>query len=514
MAIYSSKTELKGSTAPTGLGPNYSTQGKLSTFIFPVNGNSVSTWVEVDSNGGQNNISLVGSNGTLAYYDKTSNKWSVPAGQGNSTISKIIIDKIKNTSGLANAMSQSAYYTTYHKTGNSAQATQITGVSPSTPAPTVTQPAQGLNGSAPQNQPGGGPFGNPLDNFVGVATALTSGDQLLKGLGGGLLKYPEDLLDSGQDTLVITQFRYNPPRGNIFTTKANVFQNGIKRNTALSEKIIKVVLPAPNNASDSNNVSWGPDNMNNLTAAAAGAVLTNMGGVATSGAVGAVLGTIVSALTSGNLSGLPKGGALGIKAAVYKALLDQASGSANAGSLINTALASQALNMAGFEVSPESILSSGAGVIPNSNLELLFNAPTLREFTFEYRLSPRSSNEARIVRNIIRSFKQGMAPRKVNAQGGTGPGGYFLATPNVFKLEYKTGNSSIEGVNKIKICALTGFSVNYTPDGQWAAYEGGQPVSYIIRMSYTELDPVYENDYYDQNSDADLESIGTNDIGY
>jgi len=373
--------------------------------------------------------------------------------------------------------------------------------------------------SAQNPNPGGGGAGgildNPLNNFVGITTTLTYGDQLLKGLGGGLLKYPEDLLDSGQDTLVITQFRYNPPRGNIFTTNANVFQNGLERNTALSEQILTVILPAPNNASDSNNVSWGPDNMNNLTAAAASGVLNNMGGTAASGAAGAILGTIVSALTSGSLSGLPTGGALGIKAAVYKALFDQASGSANAGSLINTALASQALNMAGFEVSPESILSSGAGVIPNSNLELLFNAPTLREFTFDYRLSPRSRNEATIVRNIIRSFKQGMAPRKVNAQGGTGRGGYFLATPNVFKLQYKTGNSSIEGVNKIKICALTGFSVNYTPDGQWAAYEGGQPVSYIIRMSFNELDPVYENDYYDQNSDANLEPIGTNDvIGY
>ena len=73
MATYSSKTELNGSKAPTGLGVNYSTQGTLSTFTFNVNGTSVKTWIEVDSGGGQNNISLVGSNGTLAYYDNTSN---------------------------------------------------------------------------------------------------------------------------------------------------------------------------------------------------------------------------------------------------------------------------------------------------------------------------------------------------------------------------------------------------------------------------------------------------------
>jgi len=387
-----------------------------------------------------------------------------------------------------------------------------------------------LGGNTNNTVIGGGPatpiapgiFDNPLKNFTDVATTLTKGDNILKKFK--LLKYPEDLLDNGQDTLLITQFRYNPPRRGVFEPDSNVFTNGIVRKSSvlLKEPILKVILPAPNNASDSNNVGWGPDNMNNLTAAAAGAVLNNMGAGAGAAGLGGALGALTSALTGGNpLSGGASGASTAIKMALYSKLITEAtsSGSANASSLLGTGVASQALNMAGFEVSPESILASGAGVIPNSNLELLFNAPTLREFTFEYRLSPRSRNEATIVRNIIRSFKQGMAPRKVNAGSGTGPGGYFLATPNVFKLQYQTADGkSIQGVNRIKICALTGFSANYTPDGQWAAYEGGQPVSYIIKMSFNELDPVYENDYYSDDNparDVDLEPIAeTDDIGY
>jgi hypothetical protein len=36
----------------------------------------------------------------------------------------------------------------------------------------------------------------------------------------------------------------------------------------------------PNNAQDSNNVSWGEDNMNSLTTAATGTILNNPGGTA------------------------------------------------------------------------------------------------------------------------------------------------------------------------------------------------------------------------------------------
>ena len=42
---------------------------------------------------------------------------------------------------------------------------------------------------------------------------------------------------------------------------------------------------------------------------------------------------------------------------------------------------------------------------------------------------------------------------------------------------------------------MTGFSVNYAADGSWAAYDEGQPVSYILNMSFKELEPVYDIDY-------------------
>ena len=119
-------------------------------------------------------------------------------------------------------------------------------------------------------------------------------------------------------------------------------------------------------------------------------------------------------------------------------------------------------------------------------------------------------------------FKQGMAAKKTN--GKSGAAAYFLGTPDVFQLSYRTTNDSlIKGVNRIKTCALTGFAMNYAADGNWAAYDEGQPVSVIMNMSFKELEPIYDTDYQ-MNIDAsrltndnqlqDLYPISDEDVGY
>jgi hypothetical protein len=153
-------------------------------------------------------------------------------------------------------------------------------------------------------------------------------------------------------------------------------------------------------------------------------------------------------------------------------------------------------------------------------MELLFNAPKLRSFEFSWRMSPRSAREAKTVKRIIRFFKQGMAARKLSASSGAGASSALLGTPNVFKLQYKTADDKpISGLNRFKLCALTGLSVNYTPDGQWSAYDEGQPVSVNIGMGFTELEPIFESDYqkniWDKLKDKpDLDPIEADDVGY
>ena len=328
-----------------------------------------------------------------------------------------------------------------------------------------------------------------------------------------LLLYPIDILKEQQDTLQITMYRYKAPLEGVFSGKLDsktIFPNGLQRNSALKERIATTVLPIPSGIQDNNAISWGDDSMNSQTAAAAAFVSGNKGSVlgqqAVAGAGGAAaqaFGVPVPVQTANNIALLTQSGALNSP-------------------LLSASVISLILKNAQIELPPETILARGAGIVPNSNLELLFQGPTLRQFGFTWRMSPRSKKEARNVKRIIRMFKQGSAPRKTYSQSGAGAASFFLGTPNVFKLSYKTGDTEISGLNKFKICALVNMNVIYAPDGQWAAYAEGQPVSVQMTLNFQEIEPVYESDYQEGVSDlfkGDLRldnysPVNPDDVGY
>jgi hypothetical protein len=379
----------------------------------------------------------------------------------------------------------------------------------------VSGSTPGVAGNIPalSNPPGSG---NILDLFSPGLSPNPDFTPLPNPAVGEVLKYPIDLLETAQDTLHITQVEYQSPTQDIFSGNADIASivtQGITR-SGVSKKVLKgaVILPVPNNAQDSNNVAWTTDEMNSLTTAATSTVLNKLPET-TAGLFGAKLAEALA-----NIKGA--GGAAAIAGGIPKAAMLAYLGSMAVGggsepeNLIKASLTSFILNKYGFEVSPESILARGLGVVPNSNLQLLFNNVTLRSFNFSYMMSPRSEGEATRVNKILRWFKQGMAAKKSNLQAGGAT--LFLGTPNVFKLEYKSGNDPIKGMNKFKICALKGFSVNYAPNNQWSAYDGGQPTSVIMTMSFQEIEPIYDTDYQETNSDISFElpSVGPEDIGY
>ena len=93
------------------------------------------------------------------------------------------------------------------------------------------------------------------------------------------LKYPEDALynGKGQDFIKIKQWKYQPPGKDLLTgTQGSVavgLAQGYQRKSARKQQLGFVRLPVPNQIQDSNNVSWGPDEISNITAALASAVL-------------------------------------------------------------------------------------------------------------------------------------------------------------------------------------------------------------------------------------------------
>ena len=319
---------------------------------------------------------------------------------------------------------------------------------------------------------------------------------------GGAGQYPIDAIynksGQSQDHLVISQYRYKSPRaGDVWGSKrkdiGTLLTQGLKRDSALEQFLGLVRLPMPNTIQDSNNVRWGEDTMNAIEAAMIRAV-----GSPTDEAVGGGLAGLLSMILGGSFK---EGATSAIGTAKFadlvKSVMSDEQNKQAAGNILTPEIVARILSSQGIETSAESILARRDGVIPNSNLELLFSAPMLRQFSFMYKMSPRSRAEASIVNQILRFFKQGMSAKKQTATSGASEGrSYFLGTPNVFRLAYKTSNGEdIKGINRIKTCALTQASVNYTPEGTFASYDKGQPVSVMLTLGFQELEPIYDSDY-------------------
>ena len=128
-------------------------------------------------------------------------------------------------------------------------------------------------------------------------------------------------------------------------------------------------------------------------------------------------------------------------------------------------------------------------------MELLFNGVNLRQFRFQFTMSPRDRTESGQVKSIIRSLKKNMVPRVSGSKT-------FLDRPNIFELKYRKGNLNHPFLHKFKECALTNISVNYTGNNVYATYEDGTPITTIMDLTFQELVPIYDKDYNDQNDDG------------
>ena len=317
---------------------------------------------------------------------------------------------------------------------------------------------------------------------------------------GGVLRYPLEALTEHTDYLQIDIEKYEPI-GDTYTSapgssnryvKGNIFTNRAGRRPAskLSTKPLinagTILLPIPANIGDSNNVQYDSSTLNGLAAVG----------------VQAASGFMETDFTQGLQGGLQQLNDL--RKEIGQRIKEGTGSAAAATNIINKKLASEAVNIFGANVTVNQLLARGNGEILNPNMELLFGGPTLRNFKFQFKFTPRNQKESEQVKLIIRAFKRNMAPQ---AQGGDlGSGNWFLRTPNVFKIRYRTGRNDHPFLNKFKQCFLSDMSTSYTGDGVYATYDDATPVSIIMDLSFKEIQPIYDIDYD--------ERPGTGAVGY
>jgi hypothetical protein len=280
-----------------------------------------------------------------------------------------------------------------------------------------------------------------------------------------LLRYPINM-DTKQDCIKFTMLEYRPRKlstkllGEGKALEDRPEATGVTRGST-------VVLPIQPSISDTNTVRWGEDTMNAFQAIAAAATL----GTIKDGVVGATEA----------ISGVPE-------------LFAKTSGS-----LSNAAAAF----FAGEAAQVKGLVPRVLGGIINPNMELLFEGPQLRMFQFNFTLSAREPDESKVIRNIIRFFKQGMSVKRANTD-------LFLKSPHTFEIKYIYGVTGKDHpwINSIKECALTGCSVNYTPAGSYATFTDGAMTSYEISLQFAELEAIYDDDYKNSGGKGNESEIG------
>ena len=303
------------------------------------------------------------------------------------------------------------------------------------------------------------------------------------------LFYPEDIDTSKQDTIRFGMRYFSGTRSISFNPADKNLLTLAPRKTETIQG--SVTLPIPGGIQDTNSVKFDGSTFDIGQAAFAGAIL-NPGGAA--GAVGNLLRDAITKSPKELQAILASPEAENIVSALRLGLAQSFTGG--------------------------NLISRFGGGILNPNMELLFQAPTLRSFKFSFTMSARSRTEATQIKKIIRFFKQGMSVKKTSNN-------IFIVSPNIFTINYKTGDGREHpSIGRIKQCALLDLNTTYGNGNTYMTYDDRDRTmtQYKIDMTFQELEPITEDDYQTFSSgplaDADQafvvsgNDIPANHIGY
>ncbi len=308
-------------------------------------------------------------------------------------------------------------------------------------------------------------------------------------------RYPITMrIDETTDYLEIRVKEYQPPGVNTTGGFQQATSTGNIRNNSSTKFTIQ--LPIPNGITDSNSVAWDEDSAN---------ALELKGAEAFKKAINA------AKINDGETIDFEKlkqsvgaaGGSLAASAKEFGAAITDPS----VREQVLNYFGAKAVGIFGSNMSAASLTSRSSGQVLNPNMELLFKGVQLRTFPFSFSFTPRSRDESLIVKQIISIFKKSMAA-KTSTAGGQGGRGIFIQAPDIFELRFMRGGRPHPFLYQMKPMALKSMNVNYSDTGAFITYEDSTPVKMSLNLSFTELNPIYADDY-------DSSLPGTTDgVGY
>jgi len=297
---------------------------------------------------------------------------------------------------------------------------------------------------------------------------------------GQTQRWPSDQIQKETDYIFFQFGKYVPP----FSQEAQN-QSGLnKRNSydqsasrmKVDKNIPSIMLPIPQDLSNAVAAGWQ------------GKAFTGMGRAA------------ISAMAGGNLD------VIGQKIGDYTGNLKA----------IQDSLTTTVLNLVpgvGGALDANDISGAARGVVLNPNAELLYDAPELREIGMSFKMVPRNQEEAYIIRNICRAFRKAALPSWGSSEDDFSlnsdvvgnkkikkgkerkfSGENFIRVPRLCKFTFMTGNKPHEYLTQFKPCAMSGVTVNFTPDNTYATYSDGSPVATELRINFQETKLIFSDE--------------------
>ena len=121
------------------------------------------------------------------------------------------------------------------------------------------------------------------------------------------------------------------------------------------------------------------------------------------------------------------------------------------------------------------------GFIKAPRMELAFKGIPKRDFSYEFKMMPKSAAEAEMAKNIIKTFKMYMLPEIKSAAS------MQLTTPATFDIQYMHLGEENMNLNKIGTCVLTNMDVKYGGD-KYKTYKDAVPMETSMTLNFKELD--------------------------
>ena len=158
-------------------------------------------------------------------------------------------------------------------------------------------------------------------------------------------------------------------------------------------------------------------------------------------------------------------------------------------SLMGTIALQAAATLPGIsDTLPGQFAQQQAGMVRNPHISTMFEGVNLKSYSFSWRLSPSSPEEASGINSMINNIKAYMHPKIIG-------GGFALEYPYLANLDFEVGDVQFSQLPKVRDSFITRLDVSTTGGGSMAFYRDGNPVSIDISMNFQEIDILTRDDF-------------------